>query len=281
MTNENVNPNIPESGVRLTWNPDNKIGRGKLCELHYHDEIEILLVKSGIMSLTVDGKEHIARTGEILFVGSRVPHFTSSLSDDMNYMMIQVRTDFGGQNEALAVISSVKTENGVDAASIGDSGMAEAVEEIADEYSKKEPGFEILIKSASLKIIGRLIRLNMIDDPRRGPDRAAIRKIMPALSYINENYPQPMTLEDVCRYMGLNCAYFCRLFRTSTGITFTEYLNALRVRKSAEMLSGSSKSVTEISMDVGFSTVAYYNRVFKKYMKCTPTVYRFLKYKNM
>ena len=124
-------------------------------------------------------------------------------------------------------------------------------------------------------------RLNMIDDPRRGPDRAAIMKIMPALSYINENYPQPLTLDDVCRYMGLNCAYFCRLFRTSTGITFTEYLNALRVRKSAEMLSGSSKSVTEISMDVGFSTVAYYNRVFKKYMRCTPTVYRFLKYKNM
>ncbi len=280
MKNETILPSIPDSATHISWHPGERLKKGKICDIHYHDEIELLIVKSGRMSMTVDGEEYAASSGQVLYAGSRVPHFTTALTDDLNYAIVQIRIGFFGQDDARPMLSVIKSE-GKDCAVISDDEIVREINNILSEYFDRQQAYDFMVKSSVYRIIGRLIRLGITENPTVTADLSAVERLLPALNYVNENYAGPLTLEDVSELMGLNTSYFCRLFKSATGVTFTEYLNAVRVRKSGTLLHNTSKSITDVSNEVGFSTVTYYNRVFKKYMKCTPSIYRMIKYKNI
>ena len=280
MINETILPSIPDSATHISWDPNALIKKGKICDIHYHDEIELLIVKSGRMSMTVDGEEYAASSGQVLYAGSCVPHFTTALTDDLNYAIVQIRIGFFGQDDARPLLSVIKSE-GKDCTVIDDDEIIREIDNILSEYFGGRHAYDFMVKSSVYRIIGRLIRLGIVENPAMTADLSAVERLLPALNYVNENYAGPLTLEDVSELMGLNPSYFCRLFKSATGVTFTEYLNAVRVRKSGTLLHNTSKSITDVSNEVGFSTVTYYNRVFKKYMKCTPSIYRMIKYKNI
>ena len=105
-----------------------------------------------------------------------------------------------------------------------------------------------------------------------------VQKILPILSYINQSYAENITLEDASERLNFDPSYFCRIFKTATGATFTEYLNFVRISKAEKMLSKTRQSILEISEAVGFSSVSYFTRMFKKYRSCSPRVYHTAKY---
>ena len=78
--------------------------------------------------------------------------------------------------------------------------------------------------------------------------------------------------------LNFDPSYFCRIFKQATGATFTEYINFVRVCKAERMLARSDVSILDISEAVGFSSVSYFNRIFKKYKSCSPRFYRGAKY---
>ena len=83
----------------------------------------------------------------------------------------------------------------------------------------------------------------------------------------DSQYGVKYQLDDLSKLLNLNQSYFCRLFKQATNSTFIEYLNFVRVCKAEKLLFTTNKTVSEISMDVGFSSVSYFNRVFKKIKK--------------
>ena len=70
--------------------------------------------------------------------------------------------------------------------------------------------------------------------------------------------------------MGLSDSYFSRYFHKMSGMTFSRYLNTIRVEKAMEMLKEDRYTVTEISYRCGFETIRHFNRVFKEITGMTP-----------
>jgi len=66
----------------------------------------------------------------------------------------------------------------------------------------------------------------------------------------------------------------CHTFKTVTGATIFDYLNFIRVRHAAERLREKDSSILEIATACGFSSATYFNRVFKSFFGCSPSVYR-------
>ena len=72
--------------------------------------------------------------------------------------------------------------------------------------------------------------------------------------------------------MIMNPAYFSRLFHKLTGITFSQYLNYVKVKNAVNLLKTEiNSSVTEISARCGFATIRNFNRIFKEYTGYTPS----------
>jgi YesN/AraC family two-component response regulator len=95
-----------------------------------------------------------------------------------------------------------------------------------------------------------------------------------AIRYISKNYASNITLNDVAEQVHLNPAYFSSLFKQSTGSSFKEYLNMVRIEESKRLLSNTDYSIMDISQAVGFEDQSYFTKIFKKYTGLTPREYR-------
>lgn len=95
-----------------------------------------------------------------------------------------------------------------------------------------------------------------------------------AISYIDGHYCESLTLGEVCKRFAISKTYFCSLFKLITRQTFTEYLTELRLRAAMKLLEERSHSISEISEQLGFSSVSYFSKLFKGYTGCLPKEYR-------
>ena len=68
--------------------------------------------------------------------------------------------------------------------------------------------------------------------------------------------------------------YFCRFFKETFGVCFSDYIKFFRIKKAETALIETDKSVLEIAFENGFSSASYFNKVFKELKFCSPTEYR-------
>ena len=101
-----------------------------------------------------------------------------------------------------------------------------------------------------------------------------IEIIIEAIRYISQTFAGNLTLEDVASHVHLNPAYFSTLFKQSTGSSFKEYLNMVRIEESKRLLINPEYSIIDVAMAVGFMDQSYFSKVFKKYTGLTPKQYR-------
>lgn len=95
-----------------------------------------------------------------------------------------------------------------------------------------------------------------------------------ALNYIEAHYKESISLDEVISHLNINKSYFCTLFKKETGVTFTNYVNQIRIEKSKRQLLNDNRSVLEIALSVGFTNQNYYAMTFKKHTEMTPMEFR-------
>lgn len=95
-----------------------------------------------------------------------------------------------------------------------------------------------------------------------------------ALSYIDEHFGDPITIEDIASSAGLSESYFRTVFRENMNTSPLEYLNMIRVQKVCTMLIHTDDTIENIAMKCGFVTTSTLNRNFRKYLHEAPLKWR-------
>jgi AraC-like DNA-binding protein len=104
-----------------------------------------------------------------------------------------------------------------------------------------------------------------------GSEPAAIAK---ARKFIHANLDQPLPLGQVARQAGLSESHFCRLFKDSTGLTLTDYVNRCRIEWAKRELLKPEARISEIAFLVGYQSLSQFNRSFARICGQSPTIYR-------
>lgn len=95
-----------------------------------------------------------------------------------------------------------------------------------------------------------------------------------ARQFIVANLEDPLSLDGVANHVGVSSFYFCKLFKQATSMTFTEYVNRMRVERAKRRLLKPDCRVTEVAYEVGYQSLSQFNRSFLKYAGESPTNYR-------
>lgn len=98
--------------------------------------------------------------------------------------------------------------------------------------------------------------------------------ITKARQFIREHHKEELSLGQVAAAVHTSVFYFCKLFRKTTGTTFTEFVSRTRVEAAKNLLLNPNLRVSEIAYEVGFQSLTHFNRVFKKIIGESPTDYR-------
>ncbi len=252
---------------------------GTKCSLHFHDEIELLALLSGRMTCSAGEETVEFSAGDVVFINSCVPHDTEILEKDTNCILLQINTDaFADDSISKYFVNFVNSKDIQMALMKADDPetkeLFDNIKGVQDEYQRRDGAYERYIKARVFLVLAFLYRHNLLIDAAGSLDVKMLGKIMPVLAYVEENYSQPITLGSISRVLNLNQQYFCRFFKRATNRTFVEYLNYVRICKAEAQLFSTAKTITEISLESGFSSVSFFNRTFKKLKMCSPSLYR-------
>ncbi len=91
--------------------------------------------------------------------------------------------------------------------------------------------------------------------------------------YITENYSTKLSLDNLCFLFGFNKTTLCQSFKSEYGLTIFNYINNLKLDEAKALLRNEKLSITEISEKLGFESVHYFCRNFKKHIGVSPTEY--------
>ena len=95
-----------------------------------------------------------------------------------------------------------------------------------------------------------------------------------SLNYIDFHYMEPLNLEGLAARFAINKNYLSSRFHKEVGVTVTEYINSIRVRRSEELLGKTALSMQSVAEQCGFSDANYFTRTFKKINGVSPNEYR-------
>ncbi len=107
------------------------------------------------------------------------------------------------------------------------------------------------------------------------------RHILTAVDYIYDHLNGRIKESDVAGQIGVSPEHLSRLFKSETGFSFSEYVMKVKIDTAAKMLEFTELSVSQLAMQLAFSSQSHFSQMFKKYMGMTPSMYRSTRARTM
>lgn len=104
--------------------------------------------------------------------------------------------------------------------------------------------------------------------------------IFKAQKYVLSHLDQKISLKDVSEFLHFNTSYFSRMYKKETGESFIEYVTRVKMEKAQELLENTTKSVEQISIELGFDSKSYFLKTFKKNTGLSPQEYKYNRYQD-
>lgn len=152
-----------------------------------------------------------------------------------------------------------------------DQELRDLIRSVANLMQDAPAGYQQLMAARTTEALA-LVRSRSMS--YHAADREGTQKVQQARHYLLEHSADPIDMEGLARQLGLSYSRFRALFKEHTGTAPHQYQLDIRMNKARELLRRSNLSVTEVAERVGFSSVYYFSRLFKKREGCSPKGYR-------
>lgn len=151
--------------------------------------------------------------------------------------------------------------------------LMELVQTLVEVERSRPEGYQLKGQALLFEIAALLVRdfsIRVSQNERETVQRDILR-LEPLVAHIQKHHAEELTLEDAAGYMGLNKAYFCRLFKRTIGVPFVRYLNMIRVIAVARDLTNTDNTISELMERHGFRNQKLFNQIFREIYGCTPS----------
>lgn len=250
--------------------------KGANCHypLHWHDHLEFNLVLAGKIKGTINQKPVEVSEGEIFFVNSGDLHETDvDYSQEMSAVTIllsyQLLKDYCPNIDSFYF--NLKESEEVE------QKVKELILQCAKIYQEKEDFYELEL-SIALHRLGHILLTECKRSREDGNyERQELKTrdhVKKAIAYMESQYENEMSLKEIAAYIGMTPNYFARFFKQSTGETFYNYLNDIRLYYAHRELVSSDHSVSDIAYNNGFPNVKSFIETFKRTYHTTPAQYK-------
>ncbi len=248
---------------------------------HEHDFTELAYVLSGKGRYLIDGKEYDVEAGDLLICNPRVKHthiITNPKEPTIEF--ISGFTDFHFKN---------MSPNSIE---LPDGGYilhttAELKQEISKhcyamiaERESNQVGKYFMFKAHLMQVLLLVMRDIAGADKleQKGCTFESYNKsyaVNRIINYLNENYEQKISLEQIAHNMYLSPVYISKIFKEETGESPINYLIKIRLEKAKDiLLNADSSSIKNIANQVGYDDVYHFSKLFKKYYGISPLYYK-------
>lgn len=253
--------------------------------IHRHDFTEMLIVLEGTAQHIVDNTSYMLRPGDICVIKPSVSHgFSNARHFRHCNIMFNSNTVFEncrslyklpGFQILFSIETNIAKEESYKSMICLDASDTVFVDKLTDrmikETAEKNPGYEAVAHALFVELAVFCSRKYKCDSNRCNEN---ITNLARTVIYMEENFREDISLDDLASVSCLSPRHFSRIFRNIYKISPFSYIFSLRIEYACNLLKYTDLSVTEISALSGFKDSNYFARAFKKYKAISPTTYR-------
>jgi len=253
----------------------------------FHDYPELSLVCGGKGRFTVDRCVYEARPGDVLLVGSREFHrMEADQKSGLQVASIHFRPELihapgdarlGFQYLEPFYYRGHRFAHRIAGDRLPQGFVLERIRRLHEEIQAGRPDYPLAVRTYMADILFEVSRYyrslggKLLPTTKRAQE---FDRLLEVFSFIRKNCHDHLSLPALAKMAHMSPSYFCRFFKATTGDTPTHYVLRLRVDLSADLLSNSAMSMTDIAYACGFSSHSYFDRVFKRLKGMTPLEFR-------
>ncbi len=244
---------------------------------HWHSAMEVMYVLEGEVDVTVGGQTTVLLPGDVYLVDCAVPHSTKSL-DGNKAVLIQIpyplleryipdisSRHFGFDCHSQSPIVRTKILQ-----------LIEIIKQMQIVFEVKPDGEILRFNSLVFEFLFQIYHnfSQEMETVEAQKENKTFGRIQTILDYLDSNYSSPISLDEISKVACLQKEYFCHFFKKNMGITYTNYLNDLRLSKIRDDLVDTDLPVKLILEKHGFTNYKLFRKMFGETFGCTPTTYR-------
>lgn len=241
---------------------------------HWHEALELLLVVQGRLNCKFSHSTFHAQAGDICLINShdihetRCTHHTGYLvAHILPSAMCRYVPDFDKLNFSL----KFDPDNPVKSAALDE--LREHMNRIYHLQQHPEPTGALEVHARLFDVVRILVK--HFSEPMAAEEttrqRSDISRLQPLLEYTQVHHAEELSLDFAAESLGLNRAYFCRLFKKNMGVSFLTYLNQIRATAVCRELETSDDPLSVIGERHGFTNPKMLNQYFRDLYGCTPS----------
>jgi AraC-like DNA-binding protein len=245
-----------------------------------YDVHELLFCRAGTGRLTGEDTDAELSAGSLLFN----PKGTVN-AIDKTISVVQVlfseqlfSASVHTEKEALYVLGLVKLharkQNLIALSKVGAERIVTLLDAMLWEFQNRYRGYSWAIRLKLIEFLITLMRDTQFKISIKGLKPFSSSRIQDAVLYLNTDFMNPISVDDVLDACGLSRSHFHALFKQETGRTFVDYLSWLRCTRAAELLVATDRTILDIAMECGFRNLSHFYHVFKRETGTSPRRYR-------
>ena len=247
---------------------------------HFHPELELVYVNKG------QGKTHIGNhlsyfnNSQLILIGANLPHngFTDRLTATGTETIVQFKSNFLG-NDFIDIPEMTNVLSLFDRAKKGIRFGIDTKAVVGPKINKllEHDGLDRILQFLEiLHFLGETDDYTILN-----ADGIALEtnpqdsdKINTIYKYVNANFQEHITLDEIADKVSMTVPAFCRYFKKTTGKTFTQLVNEYRVVHATKLLNESQMSIADICFECGFNNFSHFNKQFNEVTGKSASNYR-------
>jgi len=267
---------FPVTGGGIYRQPDKPI-----THLHIHDCLELGYCHQGSGIFVIEDKVFPFRTGDISVINHREMHLAQSAKgtfSEWTFISLDPLKLLGASVDDSGLLNTLPLGGPSFTNILTDQQHADSVQimrELVKELSEKKSGYHSCVRGLVWTLLARLHRMSRGNETEAVKTaRRDIERVAPALHYMATHYMEPLRMTVLAKACFMSLTNFRRLFSQAVKKTPFEYLTHVRIQMATVLLSDTDKTILEVSLESGYSTLSSFNRQFKAEMDMPPRAWR-------
>ena len=248
--------------VRMEYRYDENIWVGKYRNLHnlphWHEDHELIYINSGTAEIYIDQVCYYAEAGDCFFCRGGNVHRINGSADSIISTLLFSTT----------CANSVITKYTLCSPKLSQVyPIEEYYNKIFSELTQEQEFFQIKVDVYITNLMVEIFRKEEIRFyESHGQDYEKYKKLQKIL----DERMEFITFDEAADLMGFSKVYFSRYFKNMFGMTFSRYMQIIRVEQAILLLAENKMTMAEISAKCGFNSIRTFNRVFRELTGVTP-----------
>ncbi|MGI6580148.1 MAG: AraC family transcriptional regulator [Saccharofermentanales bacterium] len=242
---------------------------------HWHDELELIYVLDGKVLIGTPSRQFIIEKNQLLVINPQEIHGLSDPDSDNLLLVIQLVTP----NNLPYCSHDYNVHYEMQPYYVLDDKNLRVIPtlmiDIMITLLKENNGFAFRLSALISELFYILFNYFPKQDYSFNDSKNKnLHKIQSLLSYINKNFKNKLTMEELAKEVNFSKSYLSHFFKKHLGMNFQTYLKQIRINHAIKLLMNDEKNILDISYECGFSDYQYLNKAFKENYNCTPAQYR-------